>query len=161
MVCSVFLDDIFYHFGEIFHFEHVLFLSDGLYGVVGGKGDPVLGDDLSGITFGGDPMDGHACLRLTSGFHRLVHMVSPHALATVFRQQGRVDIDDLVWEGVDEEIGNQGQPTCQDDEADVVFAKQGQYDVRVMQIGLGGDSRWHTEAPNPFKDKGVGLVADD
>ena len=112
MVCSVFFDDIFHHFWEIFHFEHVLFLGDGLYGVFRGKSDPVLGDNLAGITFGGDPMDGHACLRLTSGFHRLVYMVSPHALATVFRQQGRVDIDDLVWEGVDQEVGNQGQPTC-------------------------------------------------
>ena len=139
IVCSVF-DDIFYHCWEILHFKHVLFLGDGLYGVIRREGDPILSDNLSGITFGGDPMDGHACLRLT---------------------QGRVDIDDLVWEGVDEEIGNQRQPTCQDDEADVVLTKQGQHDVRVMQIGLRGDSRWHTVALSPFEDKGVGLVADD
>ena len=49
----------------------------------------------------------------------------------------------------------------EDDEADVVFAKQGQHDVGVVQIGLGGDSRWYTEALCPFEDKGVGLVADD
>ena len=92
----------------MFHFEHVLFLGDGLYGVIGGKGYSELGDDLACIADGGDPMDGHACLRLACSLHSLVNVVSPHALATVFRQQGRVDIDDLVGESIDQEIGNQG-----------------------------------------------------
>ena len=34
----------------MFHFEHVLFLSDGLHGVLRGEGDPVLGNDLTDIT---------------------------------------------------------------------------------------------------------------
>jgi len=57
MVCSAFFDNIFYHFGEIFHFKHVLFLGDGLYGVIRREGDPILDDDLTGITFGDDRVE--------------------------------------------------------------------------------------------------------
>jgi len=52
------------------------------------------------IGIGSDPMDGHARLRFSGSLHGFVDVMAPHALATILRQEGWVDIDDAMGVGV-------------------------------------------------------------
>jgi hypothetical protein len=45
-------------------------------------------------------MDGHARLRFSGSLHGFVDVMAPHALATILRQEGWVDIDDAMGVGV-------------------------------------------------------------
>ena len=99
----------------------MLFLGDVVDAIVGRESHAELGDDLACIADGGNPMNRHARLRLSSRLDSLVDVMSPHTLTAVFRQEGRVDIDDLMGIGVDEKIRHERQEAGQHDEADVVF----------------------------------------
>ena len=72
-----------------------------------------------------------------------------------------MDIDNPVGEGIDQEVWNQRQPTCQNDEADVVLTQQGQHHIWIMQISLRGNSRRHTEPFGPIQNEGVCLITDN
>ena len=154
-------DDFFDNFGEVGHFELVLFLGDVVDSVIGGEGDTELGDDLASIADGGDPVDCHACLCLASSLHGFVDVMAPHALAAILRQEGWVDIDDAMGVGVDEEVGHQGQEACQHDEADVVLLQKGHHDVGIVEVGLGGNGCRYAEALCTHEGVGVGLITDN
>ena len=77
-----------------------------------------------------------------------------------------MEVDDLVRIGVDEEVGDQRQPSSQDDETDVVLLEQGQHDVGIVEVSRRSDSRRsdsrrHTETLCTHEGVGVGLITDN
>ena len=113
------------------------------------------------IGIGSDPMDGHARLRFSGSLHGFVDVMAPHALATILRQEGWVDIDDAMGVGVDEEVGHQGQEACQHDEADVVLLQEGHHDIGIVEVGLGGNGCRYAETLCTHEGVGVGLITDN
>ena len=103
-------------------------------------------------------MDGHACLRLAGSLDSLVYMVSPHPLATILRQQCRVEVDNATRIGVNQEIGHQRQEACQYDKLDAVLTQQRQHHLSVIQFGFRDDSRLHAQIPGTHQRIGVRFV---
>ena len=135
----MFFEYLFYNGGEVLHFQQVFFFGDVFGAVGGGKGGAELGDDFAAVADGADIVDGHACLGFASGFDGFVYVVSPHAFAAELGQQGGVEVDDAAGECLNEVVGDEGQEACQDNELNVVLAKDGQHVGRVCQLCLGDD----------------------
>jgi len=72
-----------------------------------------------------------------------------------------VEVDDLVRIGVDEEVGDQRQPSGQDDEADVVLLQKGHHDIGIVEVGLRGNGCRYAEALCTHEGVGVGLITDN
>ena len=65
--------------------------------------------DIATIADGRHPMYRHASLCIASSLYCFMNMMAPHALATIFRQQRRMDIDNATREGLYQKIGNKRQ----------------------------------------------------
>ncbi len=78
----------------IFQLVDLFFAS--VSGVTGVRihGAEILEDDPSMVVVLVDIMNGDAADPISCCDHRLVHLLSKHALAPVFGQEGRMDIDD-------------------------------------------------------------------
>lgn len=72
-------------------------------------------------------MDGDTRFFFASSLNRFVNEMAIHTFSAVFREEGRVYIDDLIWEGLDQANGYFPE-------------KSGQYDeirlVRSQNIGI-------------------------
>ena len=71
-----------------------------------------------------------------------------------------MDVDDATREGFYQEVGHQGQETCQHDKLDVVLLEQWHHHLRVVKLGFGSHSRWYAQIGGTYQTIGVGLVAD-
>ena len=72
-----------------------------------------------------------------------------------------MDVDDATREGLDEEVGHQGQKSCQHDEIDMVVAKQGHHKVRIVELGLGGYCGLDAQVLSPDQSECIGFVANN
>ena len=97
-------NNLFHDLREMLHLQLVFLLGDVVDGVLRGECHTELGDDFASIADGRHPVYGYSRFRLSSCLHGLVNMMAPHSLAAIFRQQGRVDVDNLMREGINQKI---------------------------------------------------------
>ena len=82
---SVF-NNLFHNLWEVRHFQLVLLFCDIVDGVVRGERYFKLCDNLSGVADGRHPVYGHTRFRLSGSLYGLMHVMTPHAFASEFRQ---------------------------------------------------------------------------
>ena len=87
-------------------------------------------------------------------------MVTPHALAAVLGQQGRMDVDDATWIGINQEVGHQWQESRQHNKVDGTVAQQRHHEAGIVQLGFRSHSRLDTEVTGTNQGIGIRLVAD-
>lgn len=92
------VQDVPDHPGEVFMFKLVDFMGDGFRRVIRRDRGHCLKDMGAMVIFFIYLVDGDARLGIAGSFDGLVHVHTVHAFTAIFRQQGRVDIDDLVRE---------------------------------------------------------------
>ena len=120
--------------------------------VVGRNFAAELCDDFSSVHFLGNVVDGDSAF-LFSGFdYGTVYVHAPHSLASEFWKQRRVEVDDAVFVGLDDAVGDEARESGKHDEVDVAVLQQFQYGLRIASpVGTREYLRRDAEAFHFFK----------
>ena len=70
-----------------------------------------------------------------------------------------MNVDDAAREGIDEEVGDEGQEACEDDEVDAELLQEWQDDVRFVELRLGHNGRRHAQPLGALKGVGISTIA--
>ena len=113
---------------------------------------------LSLIVLLADQMDGDAALGISSRDNGFMDALAVHALPAVFRQQGRVDIDDAVREGAHHLRRYQPKEAGQHDEVDMQPSQLAEHGA-IAQLGpieqVGGNAM----VPSTLQHAGLRAIA--
>jgi len=90
-----------------------------------------------------------------------VDMVAIHAAAAVFGQECWVDVDDVVWEGVEDVLRYEPEEACEDDPVDV-FLLQVVEDVGgAVEVGAVEVVCFYSEVLCALGDVGIAFIVYD
>ena len=115
------LDDALDDGREMFIFQDLHFSGQGIGTIAGFDLDARLENGLTVVILLVYIMDRDPRLPIRSGDDRFVHKPAVHALATMFWQQGRMDIDDPSGIGFDQRLRYLPKEPRQDDIIDLFF----------------------------------------
>ena len=141
-------------------FELVDFLGDlfGGFGALEFCGG--LEDGVAFVVVFVDVVDGDACFGVFVLVDGAVDVVAVHAFAAVFWEEGWVDVDDFVGEGLDDLLGHFEEEACEDyevgAEGEELFVDEALGEVFFCE-GDGGD----LVVCGFLEDGGVGFVAEE
>ena len=147
--------------GEILLFKLVDFCSEGVGSVVVVEGAFGLEKGGAAIIVLVDEVDGDTAFLFVVGDDCLVDVFAVHALATVFGQEGRVDVDDAVGEGIEDFLWNQPEETGEDNPVDVSFFEILENAAVVVEVVAVEVLCWDVELFGSLGDEGIGAVVDD
>ena len=100
-------------------------------------------------------VDGDAALVLACRHHCLMHMVSVHAFAAVFGQQGGVNVDDALGVGVEHVLRYEPEESCKDYPVCLFLTQIVEHCGAFVEVFAAEVASLYAEVACPLREVGV------